>query len=208
MVARRRRRARFDARISAGRNFSPLIERGLAITACIGAAIIATACASENSRTTPADDSTVAIARGRQEIPGRQARSYVGLEYTSPPAGVTFLSGAVLSSPGDTRGNYAFAQVTDPQGEMIWLDTIAANIRVVRAQLLLPDLARDERLFISTCDVGGRLSPRVIAIAVDEPNVTRFAKVRQAWLANLQAGRFEIIPVAGVVCENPESGPT
>lgn len=179
------------------------------MSSVFAAAIVAAACTSERTRTTPAADANAELETGRRSASDRAAAtSYVGLAYTSPPAGVTFLSGAALSSPGDTRGNYAFARVATPNGEMIWLDTIAAQTKIVRAELSLPPLANDERLFVSTCDLAGRLNQRVIAVAVEKPNTTRFGNVRQAWLANLKDGRFDIIPVAGVVCEDLESGPS
>ena len=72
----------------------------------------------------------------------------------------------------------------------------------VRAQLSLPTLASDERLFIGTCDLGGHLNGRIVAIALNEPGVARFATIRQAWLANIERQRFDIVPVAGVTCED------
>ena len=58
---------------------------------------------------------------------------------------------------------------------------------------------------LASCDANGRLDPFVVAIVVNEANVTRFTKVRQAWRANAKAHRFDIIPVAGIVCEDPGS---
>jgi hypothetical protein len=58
---------------------------------------------------------------------------------------------------------------------------------------------------LASCDVNGRLDPLVIAIVVNEASVTRFTKIRQAWRANPGSRRFDIIPVAGIVCEDPGS---
>ena len=173
----------------------------------LAGALIAVGCSGDNSRATAGGETGAAGRTGRREESSRRARGwYVGVTYSALPQGVTFVSGAGLSSPGDARGAYAFARVATPHGDMIWLDTIATRARTVRGELHLPPLAADERLFISSCDLAGHLNPRVIAIVVNEPNVTRYTRVRQAWLANLQTGRFEIVPVAGVVCDNAESG--
>ncbi|MDB4874197.1 MAG: hypothetical protein JWM41_643 [Gemmatimonadetes bacterium] len=179
----------------------------------LAAAVAVTACSSESTRTTPSHDSAIASPAGEQATPGQpggagSAGSYVGMTYDTLPAGVKSVGGAILSNPGDTRGDYAFDRVTTPRGDMIWLDTVGARTRTVRAELPIPPLARDERVFISSCDAAGHLDPRVIAVVVNEPNVSRFAKVRQAWRANLRGARFEIIPVAGIVCEDPGSGPS
>ena len=88
---------------------------------------------------------------------------------------------------------------------MLWLETLDGRERVVRAELRVPPLAADERLMIGSCDVNGRLDARVVAIVVAEPGVTRLTKIRQAWRADAQAGRFDLLPVAGIVCEEPGS---
>ena len=75
----------------------------------------------------------------------------------------------------------------------------------MRAELRLPPLAADERLMLASCDVGGRLDPFVVAIVVNEAGVSRLAKIRQAWRAEPRVGRFTIIPIAGIVCEDPGS---
>jgi hypothetical protein len=129
----------------------------------------------------------------------------VGLAYRALPAGVASVGGATLSGSGGATGNYAFNHVTTPRGEMIWLDTIAAAQRVVVAELPLPPLARDERLMIGSCDVHGRLDPRTIAIVIADSGATRFTKIRQVWRVDPHAARFDLIPVEGVVCEDPDA---
>ncbi|MEO6877277.1 MAG: hypothetical protein ABI205_02270 [Gemmatimonadaceae bacterium] len=167
------------------------------------------ACAKDVRHTTPTNDSATATdtVQGanlpRQQLP--TGASYVGLTYNAPPAGVKSIGGATLSGPGTVRGNYAFNHVTTPRGEMIWLDTIGAPNRVVLAELPLPPLANDERLFIGSCDAAGRLDPRIIAIVVNQPGVTRFTEIRQAWRADPHLARFDLLPVAGIVCEDPDS---
>ena len=103
-------------------------------------------------------------------------------------------------------GALDFAHVATPAGDMIWLDTIVAPAqrpprKIVRAVLSLSPVAADERVFMASCDVNGRLDPMVVAIVVNEPNASRFTKIRQAWRANSATGRFDVIPVNGIVCE-------
>jgi hypothetical protein len=56
---------------------------------------------------------------------------------------------------------------------------------------------------MASCDVDGRLDSRVVAIVVNEANATKLTKVRQAWRADASNGRFDVIPVAGITCEDP-----
>ena len=133
--------------------------------------------------------------------------SFVGNRYESLPKGVTLVSGAVLPASRAT-GEYELARVKTARGEMIWFDSLAHTsratpARTVRAELRVPPLSRDERLFMASCDVAGKLDPRVVAIVVNEPSVTTFSKIRQAWRVNAGTGHFELIPVAGITCEEP-----
>jgi hypothetical protein len=106
---------------------------------------------------------------------------------------------------------YELAYLKTPRGDVIWFDSLSRGAqptpaRVVRAELRVPPLGRDERLFLASCDVNGKLDPNVVAIVVNEPNVTTFAKVRQAWRVNPDRGQFELVPVTGITCEEPGAG--
>ena len=100
-----------------------------------------------------------------------------------------------------------------PAGDMLWLEADVPHTSIggrpghtVRAVLKVPPLSRDERLLMASCDVNGKLDGRVVAIVVGEAQATRFTSVRQAWRADPVAGRFDLIPVAGISCEDPGSG--
>ena len=56
-------------------------------------------------------------------------------------------------------------------------------------------------------DVRGRLDGSIVAIIVNEPNVSRFTKVREAWRADSRVRRFDLVPLEGVSCEDPDRGP-
>jgi hypothetical protein len=117
------------------------------------------------------------------------------------PPGAKLESGATIPN-----SDYVFRRVATPRGGAVWLDSMSrSGARTRRGDLALPPLAADERVMLASCDVNGRLDPFVVAIVVVESNVTRFTKVRQAWRANPAMRRFDIIPVAGVVCEDPGS---
>ena len=140
------------------------------------------------------------------------ATKYLGIRYDSLPPAFTFVSGALLpGASGAGAAGFDLDLVRTPRGDMLWLDSIVAvsprgrPSRVVRAELKVPPLAADERLVMSTCDVDGHLDSRVVAIVVIGPGVAQFPPVRQAWRANATTGLFDVIPVTGVACGQPES---
>jgi hypothetical protein len=115
--------------------------------------------------------------------------------------GVTLEGGATIPNT-----DYVFRRVATPHGDAIWLDSMSGNgVRTRRAELALPPLAADERVLLASCDVNGRLDPFVVAVVVNETNVARFTKVRHAWRANSASRRFDMVPVAGIICEDPGS---
>lgn len=189
------------------------VVRALAI-AVIGALV---ACTSERSsggtsERAVADTSGVSVAGARSGPRGAARRGYVGLQYDSLPGDFTFEGGTVIPPAAPSHAEYDFSYVRTPRGDMIWLDTLGVpagrglRARIVRGTLVIPPLARDERLFMASCDVRGRFDPRVVAIVVNEPRVSRFTKIRQAWRVDLPTGRFDIIPISDIVCEEPGSG--
>jgi hypothetical protein len=163
------------------------------------------------SRTSPTDTT---VGQFLPAPPGGAKRaSYVGLQYDSLPADFVFQGRTMIPPPPNApRAEYDLAHIRTPRGDMVWLDTIGApagdrlRARLVRGALTIPVLAADERLFMASCDVRGRYDPHVVAIVVNEPNVARFTKIRQAWRVDLPSGRFDILPVGGIVCEEVGSG--
>lgn len=145
--------------------------------------------------------------------PAQRAKAnYVGLRYEGLPRGFTYLAGSVITpTPAGASGDYAFSQVRTPKGEMIWLDSLGAPIRggdrarTVRAALVVPPLARDERVFMASCDAKGKLDPMIVAVVVNSSEAGKFSKIRQAWRADITAGRFDVLPLDGIVCEDPGS---
>jgi hypothetical protein len=159
------------------------------------------ACSGESLRSSRSPDTMIGNPPRKPESPASTSARMT--PSTALPPGVTFQSGATIPSSA-----YVFRRVATPGGEMVWLDSVTqrttgAPTRVLRAELRLPPLAADERVMLASCDVGDRLDAFVVAIVVNEPNASRFTKVRQAWRANPRARRFDILPVSGIVCEDP-----
>jgi len=172
----------------------------------LAVALSVVACSSDATRKEAASDVAAAgAAPASQSPPGVAGGRYIGVRHGPLPAGVASLGGALVRIDG---ADYAFTHVRTPAGDMVWLDSIASGgaqtpAKIVRAELRVPPLARDERLLMASCDAGGRLDGRVVAIVVSEANVTKFTKVRQAWRTDARNGRFDVIPVAGISCEDP-----
>jgi len=170
----------------------------------LAAALCIVACSGEAARKEAASDVAPAGAASTPSSspPGVARGRYIGVRHGPLPAGVSSLGGAVVRISG---AEYTFTSVRTPTGDMVWLDALESGSaqKVVRAELRVPPLARDERLLMASCDVDGRLDPRVLAIVVNEANATKFTKVRQAWRVDAVNGRFDVIPVAGISCEDP-----
>lgn len=144
--------------------------------------------------------------------PVPRSGKYIGTVHGALPTGVTLVGGSVIADRFGHPSVFSFSHVNTPDGDMIWLDSVEANggadaRQVVLAELTIPPLANDERLFMASCDVRGALNGSIVAIAVNEPNVSRFTKVRQAWRADSRVRRFDLVPLDGVTCEDPDRGP-
>lgn len=169
------------------------------------AAFAIVACSGDAAKKEGSSDVAAAGAGPPASPPGVASGRNIGLRHGPLPTGITSQGGVVVRFDGV---DYAFTSVHTPAGDVVWLDSIAPGtsgppVKIVRAELRVPPLARDERLLMASCDVDGRLDGRVIAVVMSEANVTKFTKVRQAWRADRKNGRFEVIPVAGISCEDP-----
>ena len=170
------------------------------------AALIVAGCSKDAIRQKEAPEApTTESAARASTVPELSRGRYAGVRHDPLPAGVAYEGGALVRIDA---ADYAFSRVRTPRGEMVWLDSVVPGrsqspVKIVRAELAVPPLAHDERLVMASCDVNGRLDGRVVAIVVNEPNVTKLTKVRQAWRVDARRGRFDVIPVAGISCEDP-----
>ena len=149
-----------------------------------------------------------AIVRAPSSAPDLSSGHYVGVHHDPLPAGVTNEGGALIRVG---TADYSISHVRARGVDMLWLDSIVPGKsqnpeKIVRAELRIPPRERDERLFMASCDVNGRLDSRIVAIVVNEPGVAKYTKVRQAWRADASRGRFDVIPVTGISCEDPGPG--
>lgn len=157
-------------------------------------------CSGESLRTSRSPDTMIGSPPRKSSATSRRSTA---VPATALPAGVKFHSGATIPN-----SDYVFRRVETPRGEMVWLDSVTQSTsggasRQLLTELRLPPLAPDERVVLASCDVSGRLDAFVVAIVVSEPNATRFTKVLQAWRADPHTRRFEILPVGGIMCEDP-----
>jgi hypothetical protein len=188
------------------------------VTATVGIAatlaIALTACGPDSSKRvksdgTPSDSAhRAAVPTMSHDSAYHGATFYVGLHYTSLPSRLTNEGGAVLPRTSNgPKGDFAFSHVKTPRGDMIWLDSLdnksKGKTRIVRAELVIPPLANDERLFMASCDASGKFDPRIVAIVVNDAKATKFTQIRQAWRANTVSNQFDVVPIAGVTCEEP-----
>jgi hypothetical protein len=176
--------------------------------------VVAAACSREPIRKTGVSDTQSASpsspSSGPRIPPDLSGRHYVGVHHDPLPAGVTHEGGAMIRIGS---ADYSISHVRARGVDMLWLDSIVPGKKqdpekVVRAELRIPPLDRDERLLMASCDVDGRLDSRVVAIVVNEPaaGTMKFTKVRQAWRADVARGRFDVIPITGITCEDPGVG--
>ena len=172
--------------------------------------VIAVGCSREPIRKTGVTDTTAQTptSSAPTSAPDLSSGHYVGVHHDPLPAGVTNEGGALIRLGS---ADYSISHVRARGVDMVWLDSIVPGKaqdpeKIVRAELRIPPLARDERLFMASCDVNGRLDSRVVAIVVNEPSVAKLTKVRQAWRADAARGRFDVISVTGITCEDPGAG--
>jgi len=107
--------------------------------------------------------------------------------------------------------SFVFSQAQTPRGTVLRLDSVVAGAsrdrsRIIRAELAVPPLAPDERLFIGSCDANGHLDPALVAIVVADSAAARYTRIRQAWRVRPAEGRFEVVPVRGIMCEETDRG--
>lgn len=150
--------------------------------------------------TKPVADTAAVAANAAPSAPSGDS-TYVGLTYETPPAGVTTEAGSMLPKAG--AADFDLGRVHTPKGDRLWLESAEGKAKTVRAELKLPPLANDERLFIASCDVNGKLDPSVAAIVVNEAGATKFTKIRQAWRAHTSPAHFDVLAVTNISCEDP-----
>jgi len=170
--------------------------------------VVAVACSRDSAREGRATESAKSEPNAQSPAPSAPDLSgahHIGTRHGPLPAGISEAGGAMIRIG---TADYALAHMKSRDGDLLWLDSIVPGNKqspekIVRAEMRIPPLARDERLFMASCDVNDKLDARVVAIVVNEPGATKFTKIRQAWRADAHRGRFDVIPITGVTCEEP-----
>jgi hypothetical protein len=201
-------RKRLD--VTTQRHACVLPKRLVAIA--FGYALLLAACSGESVHDTQAkaDEAGARGARGSavDDAPGSSATA---VRYDTLPPHEQFVGGSVLMHPNGKPTPFVFSQVQTTRGGVLRLDSVVAGApharsRIIRAELAVPPLAADERLLIGSCDAGGHLDPALVAIVVTDTGTARYTRIRQAWRARSEVGRFEVVPVRGITCEETDRG--
>lgn len=179
----------------------------------VACTMLLAACGGDSVRGSNGASDEAAGGRG-----GRRATTGSGAGATKPtvrydtlPSRGQLVGGSVLMLPNGAPSSFVFSQVQTKRGTVLRLDSVVAGAprdrsRIIRAELSVPPLAPDERLLIGSCDAGGRLDPALVAIVVADSGAARYTRIRQAWRVRPTDGRFEVVPVRGITCEETDRG--
>jgi hypothetical protein len=196
--------------VTGQRHACVLPERLAAIA--VGCSFILAACGGDSLRGTNArSDEAAARSAADTATAGASASSTANMRYDTLPARGRFVGGSVLMQPTGAPSSFVFSQVQTSRGDVLRLDSVVSGAppdrsRIIRAELAVPPLAPDERLLIGSCDIGGRLDPALVAIVVADAGAARYTRIRQAWRVRPAEGRFEVVPVRGITCEETDRG--
>lgn len=187
-----------------------VLPKHLAIA--LGCSIALAACGGDSLRGTKAT-ADEADARGASgtAIGSAPASNSVSERYDTLPARGRFVGGSVLMQSNGAPSPFVFSQAQTPRGTVLRLDSVVAGAprdrsRIIRAELAVPPLAPDERLLIGSCDANSHLDPALVAIVVADSAAARYTRIRQAWRVRPADGRFEVVPVRGITCEETDPG--
>lgn len=137
---------------------------------------------------------------------------FVGLRYVGAaglPAGLREEGGTVLTD--STGAEYGLLEITDGTARMLWLNRFVGRDSAgkprweVLAVLRRPAMREGESLVTALCEQDGTRDPEIFAIvdrAAEPADVERYTRIRRAWRADLERGRIEEIPMAGITCTN------
>jgi hypothetical protein len=144
--------------------------------------------------------------------PGKPAPvPFLGYRYDPLPAGANYEGGSVMLGADGKPSSFGLSHVLAPGvGNMVWLDSILPDegkmhSRIVRAVLTIPPVAQGQRFMFGTCDVDGKFDGSVVAIVADERKGDRFPHALKAWRGTPKTSSFDVIPVANIGCDDPDS---
>ncbi|WP_417763670.1 hypothetical protein [Shewanella sp.] len=103
--------------------------------------------------------------------------------------------------------NYAFEHMSDATGDFMFLKKeIGRNgnrpLWEVVDHLSLGQIDSKDTLYYAMCNYRGKFEPKIVAIAEYEADKEVNAKVKNAWIADIEHGGFVSVPVNDVECFN------
>ena len=123
------------------------------------------------------------------------------------PLGFKYVGGAMLSDPYRDPKQYGVTEVSLGKNRAVWLERLTHHDEAGHAHweildvLFLPQLAKGQILFYSTCTLASRPEVEVVAITDAPPRGRYFGRVRNAWRANRKTEKFEELPLTDIKCE-------
>jgi hypothetical protein len=129
-----------------------------------------------------------------------------GERYEVLPDGVVAIAGWSLSKPDDNPA-YNINHVETGGKQLLLLETVKRDragkaVYEVRDVLSLPDLAVSERLIAGDwCTQNRSPNPALVVVAKDTASDT-LTDIDQAWVANINQGKFQEISARNITCRN------
>jgi len=122
------------------------------------------------------------------------------------PLDYKYVGGALLSDPYRDLKQYGVTEVSKGKGRAVWFERLTHHDEAGHAHweildvLFLPQLAKGQMLFYSTCTLAGQPEVELVAITDAPPRGRFYGRVRNAWRANRKTEKIEEIPLTGIKC--------
>lgn len=140
------------------------------------------------------------------------APKYTGHRYGSTqPKGVKYIGGSLISELDD-QTEYGIAEVHRGRVKALWFERLIRRDEKgipyweLKDVLVVPPYPKSQLLSYSFCLMNNLPDKEIVAIVDYQPDAEYFTRVRKAWRANRQTGKFEVIPTKGIKCTNEGAG--
>lgn len=136
------------------------------------------------------------------------ALKYAGLRYgPTQPKGVKYVSGALISERNDEK-EYGISEVHKGRVKALWFERLARRDErgipywELLDVLVAPPHTGKQILVYASCRLKNQYNPEIVALVDNQPSEEFLTRVRKAWRANRQTGKFEVLPTKGIKCTN------
>ena len=140
------------------------------------------------------------------------APRYTGERYgPTQPKGIKYIGGALISEVNEEK-EYGIAEMQKGRVRVLWFEYLTRRddkgspYWELKDALLIPRYPKSQILTYSFCWTNNQPDKEIVAIVDHQSGVEYFTRVRKAWRANRQTGKFEVIPTKGIKCENEGAG--